>query len=364
LQPNGRRYLAHVWRDSVIRRGERTVKWSIIVAMVCFFGLRVGQAQEQLATSPEAPKPQSGIIVGTVTDVNADAVPGATVVLESAALNDPRTIVSNNNGFFEFRDIEPGTDFQVTVRAQGFAKWTSPAFTLKPGQYLILNGSQLRIEQAFTAVTVASTAASSKEIAAEQLKAEEQQRIFGILPNFLVVYDQNAEPLTPRQKFQLAGKVIFDPVTFFGVATYAGISQAGNHPNYGQGAKGYGERFGAFYTDGFTDIMIGGAILPSLLHQDSRYFYQGTGTKKSRALHALSSPFVCRGDNGRWQPNYSTVGGDLASAAIANAYYPESNRGPGLFLTNFFINTGQRAFANVAQEFLLRRLTPRAKDQH
>jgi hypothetical protein len=110
--------------------------------------------------------------------------------------------------------------------------------------------------------------------------------------------------------------------------------------------------------------VVGGAILPSLLHQDPRYFYQGTGTNKSRALHAISSPFICRGDNGRLQPNYSTVGGDLASAALANAYYPESNRGVGLFLGNFFIATGQRALANVAQEFILRRLTPKAKNQN
>ena len=107
-------------------------------------------------------------------------------------------------------------------------------------------------------------------------------------------------------------------------ASLAGIDQAADTPNYVQGAKGYGERLGATYTDGFTDILIGGAVLPSLLHQDPRYFYQGTGTKKSRILHALSSPFICKGDNGRWQPNYSSVGGDLASGAISNAYYPAS----------------------------------------
>jgi hypothetical protein len=58
------------------------------------------------------------------------------------------------------------------------------------------------------------------------------------------------------------------------------------------------------------------------------------------------------------------LGGDLASAALANAYYPESNRGVGLFLGNLLINTGQRAAANMAQEFILRRLTPKAKNQN
>lgn len=212
-----------------------------------------------------------------------------------------------------------------------------------------------------TTINVASTVASPEEIASEQLKLEEQQRIFGLIPNFLVAYNPDAESLTPKLKFRLASKVIFDPVTIIGVAAFAGINQAGNTPDYRQGAKGYGERFGAAYADGLTDIMIGGALLPSLLQQDPRYFYQGTGTTKSRLRHALLSPFICKGDNGRWQPNYSTVGGDLTSAALANAYYPASNRGPGLFLGNFFINTGQRAVANVAQEFILRRVTSRRK---
>jgi len=340
------------------------MKWGVFVLVVGFFGSRTSKAQEQLMLLPDAPKPQPGIIVGTVVDVNDDTVPGATVVLEGPALRDPRMVVSNDNGFFEFKDLEPGTTYQVTISAKGFANWTSPAVILKPGQYAILTGTRLQIAQALTTITVASPVASSEEIATEQVRVEEQQRVFGIFPNFYVVYDRNAEPLTTKLKFRLAAKVAFDPVTIIGVAAFAAINQAGDVPNYGQGAKGYGERFGAAYADDVTDIMMGGAILPSLLHQDPRYFYQGTGTKKSRALHALASPFVCRGDNGRRQPNYSTLGGDLASAAISNAYYPASNRGPGLFLGNFLIGTGERALANLAQEFILRRLTPKAKDQN
>ena len=340
------------------------MKWGVFVLVVGFFGSRTSKAQEQLMLLPDAPKPQPGIIVGTVVDVNDDTVPGATVVLEGPALRDPRTVVSNDNGFFELKDLEPGTTYHVTISAKGFANWTSPAVILKPGQYAILTGTRLQIAQALTTITVASPVASSEEIATEQVRVEEQQRVFGIFPNFYVVYDRNAEPLTTKLKFRLAAKVAFDPVTIIGVAAFAAINQAGDVPNYGQGAKGYGERFGAAYADDVTDIMMGGAILPSLLHQDPRYFYQGTGTKTSRALHALASPFVCRGDNGRRQPNYSTLGGDLAAAAISNAYYPASNRGPGLFLGNFLIGTGERALANLAQEFVLRRLTPKAKDQN
>jgi hypothetical protein len=335
------------------------MKWYVFALGFCLCGSATSNAQEQLALLPDAPRPQPGIIAGTVVDVNDDTVSGATVVLQGPSLKSPRTASSNDNGFFEFNDLDPET-YHVDISAPGFAPWTSPGVTLNPGQYVILAVPKLRIATALTTVNVGY---SAEELATEQVRIEEQQRIFGFIPNFYVSYDQNAAPLTPKLKFQLAAKVAFDPVTFFGVGIAAGAEQAGNHPNYPQGVKGYAERFGAAYANGFTDIMIGGAILPSLLHQDPRYFYQGTGTNKSRALHALMSPFVCRGDNGKLQLNYSTIGGDLASAAISNAYYPPSNRGVGLLVGNFLIGTGQRAAANLAQEFILRRLTPKAKVQ-
>ncbi|MGB8988277.1 MAG: hypothetical protein WCC37_16870 [Candidatus Sulfotelmatobacter sp.] len=219
----------------------------------------------------------------------------------------------------------------------------------------------MKIGEALTKVSVIY---SREQIAIEQVKLEEQQRIFGIIPNFYVAYDPDAAPLTTKLKFRLALKTATDPITIVGVVVLAGINQAGDILNYGQGLKGYGERFGAAAADGLSDIMIGGAILPSLLHQDPRYFYQGTGTNRSRVFHALSSPFICKGDNGRLQPNYSSVGGDLASAALSNAYYPASNRGPGPFFENFMIGTGERMVGNVIQEFVLPRLTHRAKNKN
>ena len=334
------------------------MRWCVFVLVICLCGSLTSKAQ-QANPLPDGPKPQTGTIVGTVIDVNDDPVPDATIVLEGPVPGDPRQAMSNDNGFFEFKALGPGT-YHVTVSAKGFANWTSPALDLAPGQYEILTGSKLHIAEALTTITVAP-AASQEEIATEQVKAAEQQRVLGIFPNFYVAYDRNAVPLTTKLKFKLATKVAFDPVTFIGVGLFAGINQAGDVPDYGQGAQGYAKRYGAGFADGFTDIMIGGAILPALLHQDPRYFYQGTGTVKSRALHAIISPFVCRGDNGKPQPNYSTMGGDLASAAISNAYYPESNRGPGLVFGNFLIGTGERALANVAQEFILRKFTPKAK---
>jgi hypothetical protein len=108
--------------------------------------------------------------------------------------------------------------------------------------------------------------------------------------------------------------------------------------------------------------MIGGAVLPSILHQDPRYFYQGTGTNRSRTWHALRNPFICKGDNGRWQPNYSSLGGYLASGAISETYYPEKDRGPGLVFGTFGIDVAANMANGIIQEFILRRFTPSAKN--
>ena len=337
----------------------------VFTLVLCLCGLGTFTAQEQpvLPGGPAghqaaAPKPTTEVIVGTVTDVNDNTVPGATVVLEGPMPTDRRTVVTKDNGFFEFQDLQPGTRYRVTVSAKGFANWTSPALILKPSQYLDLRDCKLQIAQALTTVTVSPS--SAEEVATEQVEQAEKQRVFGVFPNFYISYNHDAVPLTAKLKFKLALRTSFDPVTILGIGMYAGIDQATNHPDYVQGAKGYGERFGATAADGFADIMIGGAILPSLLHQDPRYFYQGTGTKKSRALHALANPFICKGDNGRLQPNYSSLGGDLATSALSNAYYPPSNRGAGLVFGNFLIGTGERAVASLLQEFVLSRFTSKA----
>jgi hypothetical protein len=311
------------------------------------------QMQGQNAETPEV-KP--GNIVGTVTDVNGDTVPDATVVLEGA--DDRRTSVANENGYFQFQDVKPGAGYHVSIRAEGFSDWTSPVVDLEASQFKILGDITLQVLPARTTVYVTQY---SEEVATEQVMVEEQQRVMGFIPNFYVVYDPDPVPLTAKLKFRLALKVAEDPVTALGVAFLSGVQQAGDTPDYGQGAQGYGKRFGANAADGFSDIMIGGAILPSILRQDPRYFYQGTGTKSSRMRHAVFHPFVCRGDNGKWQPNYSSLGGDLASSAISNLYYPESNRGTGLVFTNFAISTAERVATSLVQEFVLGRIRRRAE---
>ena len=329
--------------------------FSIRLAAAIAFALALSVlAPAQAAQMPET---HSGQIMGTVVDVNGNAVTGATVVLGDAEITDRRTVVTADNGFFKFDNVKPGVSYQIAISAEGFADWKSSAITIDPGETKMLGAVELALATLRTTVHVTD---NTVEIATEQMKFEETQRVFGIIPNFYVSYDgDNAAPLTTEMKFKLAARVSYDPVTVAGIGFMAGLSQAENTPDYREGLGGYGERFGATAADGFTDIMIGGAILPSLLHQDPRYFYQGTGTTRSRLQHAVLAPFICKGDNGRWQPNYSSVGGDLASAGLSNLYYPQSNRGAGLVLSVFAINTSERIVATLAQEFVLGKFTHR-----
>ena len=210
-----------------------------------------------------------------------------------------------------------------------------------------------------TNITEVQVMPSQEEIAEEQIKDQEKQRVMGFIPNFYVSYVPNAVPLNSRQKFRLALKTSFDPVTFGLNGASAGIQQATNSfSGYGQGVQGYAKRYGASYADFVTGTFIGSAILPSLLKQDPRYFYKGTGSKRSRILYAIANAVICKGDNGNWQPNYSSMLGSVASAGISNSYYPAGNRGVALTFENALMETGENAAGNLLQEFLIRKLTP------
>jgi len=166
--------------------------------------------------------------------------------------------------------------------------------------------------------------------AEEQLKLQEKQRVMGVMATFNTTSDRNALPLSPGQKFQLFFKGETDPWPFFLAAVVAGIGQADDsYPEWGQGMQGYGKRIGGAYTDAFIGNFFGNALLPSIMHEDPRYFQKGTGGFTKRALWAASSTVWCRRDNGSWGPNYANVGGNLIGAAIARVYYPASERTVG-----------------------------------
>lgn len=306
---------------------------------------------------PASPAAQTATVSGTVLDTNGNIVPDAKVVAVAGA--DRHQTVADDNAAFTLPGLQPGVAYAVTVSANGFVDWTSASITLQPGRFVYLRGVRLKVKADATSITVY---ASPDQIATEQVKLEEQQRVLGFVPNYYVNYQgADAAPMPSRMKFQLAMRTAADPVTIAGVVLLAGMYQAGDTPNYREGIAGYGERVGAIGAEGFANIMIGGAILPSVLHQDPRYFYQGSGSTKSRMLHALTAPLIARGDNGHAEINVSSMGGDLATGALMNALYPASNRGAGLVFTSFGLATGERAINGVVQEFLLPRFTSRGR---
>jgi hypothetical protein len=327
-----------------------------LIHLALFFALAGGAIPvvPASAQSNEAPNAKTGSILGTVVDTDNDTIPNATVVLQNP-VGDPLTVVTKDDGSFAFRDVTPGIAYQVTVTAQGFGDWNS-SVTVEPGQEKTLTEIPLRFVAVHRAVTVTY---SSKEVAAQQLKAEEHQRVLGFIPNIFVTYEPHPEPLSAKMKFHLAYKGLTHPTFFAFEALWAGVEQAAHTPDYRQGAEGYGLRFGANLASGSSEALFGNAILPSLLHQDPRYFYLGSGTKGSRAWHAVTAPFVCQGDNGKSQPNYSQWGGSLISASLTNTYYPSSDRGAGLVFRNFGTNMGLHVVLGLAQEFLLGKFTSR-----
>ena len=305
---------------------------------------------------PSEPEPARASISGFAADSDGAAIPGAILLLDGSTPDVHYSLKADEGGFFKMAGLQAGLSYRITVSATGFAPQTFDKIVLLPGQDFELTGIKLNAGE-----VTSVNAESAEQIAVEEVATEEHQRILGVIPNFYVVYDNNTEALSTKLKYTLAVKSSIDVVSLVGAMFVAGLDQAADTPAYVQGMKGYGQRVGAAYADAVSDVIIGGAVLPSMLHQDPRYFYQGTGTKKSRFWHAASSPFICRGDDGRKEFNYSSVGGDLISGALSNVYYPPFDRGVGLVFDNAGITTGGRVLNALAQEFLFSKLTRRGK---
>jgi hypothetical protein len=277
------------------------------------------------------------------------------VVLEEASGTEQRGATTDGNGFFRFSSVAPGS-FKVSVTAAGFSNWSSDGMTLRPNEDYDLPPVELRVAMSRTEVAVTFT---RRDMAEEEIRAEEKQRVLGAIPNFYVSYSRDPEPLSSGQKYRLAWKMSVDPVSILISAGIAGVEQSQNaFSGYGQGAGGYAKRFGAVYADGTIATFLADAVLPSVLHQDPRYFYKGEGSIGSRVLYAITSVVICKGDDGRWQPNYSNVLGNLAGAGISNLYYPASDRdGAELTIRNSLIGTAGGAVGNLFQEFLIKRIS-------
>ena len=194
---------------------------------------------------------------------------------------------------------------------------------------------------------------SQHQKAEEQIKEQEKQRVAGILPSFNVSYRSDAVSLSAGQKMKLAFRSATDPVAFAAAFLVAGYHESqDDDKGFGWGAEGYGKRSGAAYLDAFDGSMIGNGILPSILHQDPRYFRLDHGTLTHRVLYALATNVICKHDNtGKWEPNYSNVGGNIISGAISNLYYPSGNSGIGQTFTNGLVVTAEGGAGSIFQEF-------------
>jgi len=297
-----------------------------------------------------------GTIHGVIRSREGGAYEGARIELarKGSAASAVQAAMSDSTGQFSFTGVLPGP-FTLTVSSGGFTTQTVSG-ALAPGQAFEAQPVVLLMSGANSEVRVS---ASQVEIAQEQLHEEEHQRVLGFIPNFYVVYEANAAPLKPAQKFHLSLMSLIDPVTLAATAIGAGIDQENDDfKGFGQGAAGYAKRFGASYGSNLTSTMLGGVLLPTLLKQDPRYFYKGTGSYWSRGWYAVSTSVRSRSDKGHWEVS-SGILADFASGALSNLYYAPSDRhGAGLTLENGALGTVGVAVGHLIQEFVFKHLTP------
>ena len=185
-------------------------------------------------------------------------------------------------------------------------------------------------------------------------KGTSNDRILWTLPNFLTMENaKNVPPLTPGQKFKVTARGLFDPFEFVLIGVVAGINQAADsNPSYGQGMEGYGKRYATAYGDNLIENFMSSAVLPSILHQDPRYYQLGHGGFWRRSAHAVERVFVTRSDSGQQQVNYSELVGAAAAAAISTySYHPESERGFGNVASVWGSQMGWDAVTYMIKEF-------------
>jgi hypothetical protein len=322
-----------------------------VVAALCILSVAPPSAAQ---TPTDGPAP--GSVAGTVTDSSGSIIVSAVVALQPAGGDAPRTTITDSSGAFHFSAVAPGA-YSLAIVAPGFTDRKIDV-SVVPGENPPLAPAVLEVAPAVSKVNVTLP---PHELAAQQVHQEEQQRLIGIFPNFYVSYQSNAAPLTPAQKFQLGWKTIIDPETIISIAIGAGISQVRNsNHQFGQGTEGYARRFGASYADTASGVFIGHVLTQAVFHQDPRYFYKGTGSFGSRFLYAIATAFVCKGDNGHWQFDYSTVIGHLASGEIATLYYPASSRTGLRLFHDVLLGFSGRAQGHLLQEFVYRKFTTHA----
>ncbi len=163
---------------------------------------------------------------------------------------------------------------------------------------------------------------------------------------------KNAPPLSTKQKAELMARTMYDPFTFVAAGLTAGVGQASNSfASYGQGAQGYGKRYGAALADGADSNLWSNFIYPVIFKQDPRYFRVGEGPIKPRIYSAFKQEFVARKDSGGYAFHFSNVLGAFTAGTISNTYYPPSDRGVGLTVSRASIALGYGCLGDIFLEF-------------
>lgn len=348
------------------------LRWALLAGFLLLIPFNMKVCAQSPATSssfsiPDAPEPQAGtvqgpgaqqqpgtaMLSGTVVDTNGGVIQGARVALRRRSGSNAEIMQSGGDGQFEFNGLPPGP-YKLTVTANGMSTYASPEIELQAGDVRILPQIALSV----TAETSVTVSGDKEVLSEEQVQIAEQQRVLGVLPNFYMTFDWNAPPMQRKDKFKLSLRSTFDPTAFVVIAGVAGAEQYKDvFPGFGGGWEGYGKRYGATFANHVSDQFFARAMYPAIFHQDPRYFYKGSGSVQSRVFYAMSAAVIARGDNGRWQPNYSSIMGKLTSGALSNLYYPASERGAGLVFFNTFTELGSDAVENLIKEFILKSIT-------
>jgi hypothetical protein len=216
--------------------------------------------------------------------------------------------------------------------------------------------AQASPSQASTQTNPADKTAEDKKKAEEKereiQRQEQSQRLLKAIPEFATTNRRDPPALTPAQKFHLFRKSAFDPVEFGVVGMQAAISQGEDEfPEYGQGASGFGKRYGATLADEVSSSFFTDYFYPVLFKEDPRYFRLGEGSIKRRLGYALKQEVICHTDRGGRSVSWENAFGALTSGAVSNAYYPESDRGFGLTMSRSAISAAYGSLGGVVDEF-------------
>lgn len=344
----------------------RRIFWTLyLLAMVA--GVPVTMALSAPSESlPDAPLPQQGAgqdssaavspasVEGSVLDLHNAPIAGVQVTVIGQNNGARRTVTVDSNGAFTITGLAPG-DYKVTITLPGMSPSDVTEVELSGGEERELPLITSRTPRTSSTVHVMAT---MNQVATAQVKEAEKQRVLGVVPNFYTAYIWKSAPMTPKLKFQLALRAEIDPMEFAVDAGVAGVEQWHNtFPGYGRGWQGYGKRFGSAYADSVIGAFVGRAILPTVFHQDPRYFYRGSGSIRSRVFYALAQEFVTRGDDGETEPNYSHVLGNFITAGVSNVYRAPSDRSASLTFRDAGIVTAGDVVGNLLREFLSRPFT-------